>query len=262
MTNNNSSMEDTVTVSEAVKNTTKVFGRQAGSMISSADEMVEDELLTIGFLAKFENKYHHRGRDTPLTMTDWRRFLTKIFEVWHTGCVEEEEVPLGKLPETRVKVGKLKYDHPPTKEFPKAQQPPSRRRDAPVYLSVTTKAIGEMVEFMWKDGRGKFVGSSHVELTVESYGRAMYQTVKQYDMIIRQAYARHNEALTIRQARRHIVFFAERGTAHGVRSGPWPLPPDYLEPEFAGPRVQRLAGHYTECMRLWDEVDQHVGHSS
>jgi len=117
-----------VTLPEAITNTITAQDREAGSIIRSEEEMTEEELLIIAPLAKFENDCHHGDRDSPFTMTDWRRFLTKIFQGWHSGRGEMEAVPwaLTRFHETNVKVGKLKHDHPPTKNFPNVQQPPSR----------------------------------------------------------------------------------------------------------------------------------------
>jgi len=111
-----------------------------------------------------------------------------------------------------------------------------------VYLSVTTKEVGEEIEFIWKDSKGKFVGTSHVDLTVGSHARAMFMALERYDSSIRLAYAQYNEYHPIDSARRHIVHFAEQGTAHGVHAA--------TGPELAGPRADRLVEIYIELGRL------------
>lgn len=208
-------------------------------------------------LARMEHRIYNRGRNRPYAMTDWRRFLDQVFEDWDTNSGDLDAPPLAptRFHETNVKVGKLKYDHPPTLEFPGALQPPARLHNALVFLSFTTKAVGDMVEFMWKDADGKFVGRYHVELTVPSLSVAIYQAIERYDASRRDAYAQFNKQQVIHQARRRIVMFAEQGTAGAIDHTVWAMAPQYIEPELAYPRIRHMTAELAAVIELKESAN-------
>ncbi|KAJ4136163.1 hypothetical protein NW768_003771 [Fusarium equiseti] len=162
------------------------------------------------------NVFYHQGRDNvPFTMAAWKRFWNKVLEDWNTTYGELEPIPLAprRFQATNIRVGHPKRDYPPKNA---ERQPPSRRQGAPVFLSITTKAFGEEIEFIWKNSKDKFVGASHVELTAGDHSKAMFMAVERYDSSIRLAYAKHNEQRFLYYARRQILHFAERGAARGI----------------------------------------------
>nr|CEG05118.1 unnamed protein product [Fusarium clavum] len=107
-----------------------------------------------------------------------------------------------------------------------------------------------MVEFMWKDADGKFVGRYHVELTVPSLSVAIYQAVERFDTSTRNACARFNKQQVIHQARKMVVIFAKDGTANGIPHAAWLAAPQYIEPELAFPRIQHMVAELTAVVAL------------
>ncbi|EKJ78927.1 hypothetical protein FPSE_00894 [Fusarium pseudograminearum CS3096] len=154
------------------------------------------------------------------------------------------------FPNTDVLVGVLSRDHPPTEECPSQKKPPERRRGADVFLSATTKAANDMVDFVWKDSQGKLVNPSHVRITAGKYTSAMYLAIERYDNSLTKAYDELNDARIINYARLVVLFFAKEGGGYGTVYPRWFKPPTLKEPELARPRARTLAKRWAELLDM------------
>ncbi|PCD19275.1 hypothetical protein FGRA07_06080 [Fusarium graminearum] len=187
-----------------------------------------------------------------MIMRDWKRFWSKVFDGWNSACRVDEDMPIEPptFPNTDVLVGVLSRDHPPTEECPSRKKPPERRRGADVFLSATTKATNDTVDFVWKDSQGKIVNPSHVRITVGKYTSAMYLAIERYDNSLTKAYDELNDARIINYARRVVLFFAKEGGGYGTFYPRWFNPPTLKEPELARPRARTLAKRWAELLDM------------
>lgn len=242
-----------ITVFELARRSTRDnSGRPAGGIIRSSEEMTVCELDLFASLARMERELHHKKRDVEMIMRDWKRFWSKVFDGWNSACRVDEDMPIEPptFPNTDVLVGVLSRDHPPTEECPSRKKPPERRRGADVFLSATTKATNDTVDFVWKDSQGKIVNPSHVRITVGKYTSAMYLAIERYDNSLTKAYDELNDAHIINYARRVVLFFAKEGGGYGTFYPRWFNPPTLKEPELARPRARTLAKRWAELLDM------------
>ncbi|KAG8349248.1 hypothetical protein FVEN_g12535 [Fusarium venenatum] len=226
-----------ITVMEAIRRTASTNNRSPGTIIRHEEQLSTDELLEFIRLFGQERKLHHDSKEGPVTMREWKRFWRRMFHSWNTAY--------------KVLVGVLSRNQAPTNKN-SAQPPPSERRQgANVFLSVTIVA-DDMVDFRWKDARGKLVDRPNVRITVGSCGMAMAMAIEYYDSSLTRAYYSHNNERVIKRVRRLIAHFARESTRiHGMPPPGFDVP-ILEEPELAAPRAQQLGMHWKEVLKTME----------
>ncbi|KAF4442903.1 hypothetical protein FACUT_1726 [Fusarium acutatum] len=168
--------------------------------------------------------------DVPYELKHWRSFWTDIFKEWEIIIGNADDLPLNPvtLAENRVKVGKLKTNHPsgsketsdldigvkvghPMENHPPSVDPgppgPWRLQGCPVYMTVSPAAQSQLLQPIWKDEKGNFVSPRHVETDIP-VGEYIDLAVLRFDRAATSRIKEYNTACITNAARRRLMHFA------------------------------------------------------
>ncbi|KAJ4255486.1 hypothetical protein NW762_009481 [Fusarium torreyae] len=206
--------------------------RAAGGVIDDEEGFNKNKLKRFVDLALQENSIA------------WRRFWRKAFKVLDSTDDENENPVLrqARLIDTKVKVGALRRDHPPSIAYPEQDQE-GRRQGDPVYPSLTLNFQVDSINWMWKEARERFFNPAHIDFNIGSEAKCLDRAITRYDRSLRERIDEYNEKLVIKTPRRRVVHFAETGPGHGpsVR---------HDTEEFAGLRIEHVCNVISELREL------------
>ncbi|KAL9573838.1 hypothetical protein ACKAV7_002382 [Fusarium commune] len=193
--------------------------------VYSEGELCGSELMRCVDLAEQEHEVP-QGLGVPYQVEDWRRFWREVFRDWNafTGNGENRPMPAITLIDTRVQVGHLRYDHPPSLRYPDVPGA-ARKHPAPVCMSISTATQDQRFTTVWKDGDRKFINPSHAELNGGTIAWCIDTVIQWVDSDTKERTKAYNIRLIINAARRRVMHFSQTGTGRGTY-----LPPDTERP--------------------------------
>ncbi|KAF5563323.1 hypothetical protein FNAPI_2716, partial [Fusarium napiforme] len=197
---------------EAIDQTGHVTARLPRSVLLTEGSLTRSELARFVDLAQMMHEVEE-GHDVPYELKHWRDFWRKrAFKDWDTTMGNADDLPLRPviLLENRVKVGRLKMNHPPSV---KSRGPPGpwRLQGCPVYMSVSPAADGQLLQPAWKDEKGKSVSPGCV-VTDKPVGECIDLAVLRFDRNATDRIKEYNIARITNAARRRLIHFAAVGT--------------------------------------------------
>ncbi|PNP84672.1 hypothetical protein FNYG_02301 [Fusarium nygamai] len=182
------------------------------------------------------------GGGVPYELKHWRDFWgKKAFKDWDTTMGNADDLPFRPvtLLENRVKVGRLKINHPPSVAF-RGPPGPWRLQGCPVYMSVSPAADGQLLQPIWKDEKGKSVSPGCVE-TDRPVGECIDLAVLRFDRNATDRIKEYNIARITNVARRRLMHFSAVGTEMAAYIPAGCRAPTLEVPELVGDRAEETA---------------------
>ncbi|KAF5717437.1 hypothetical protein FMUND_5733 [Fusarium mundagurra] len=236
-----------ISIIEAIDQTVHGAGRPPGSIIFTEESLTRAELTIFIDLAQMMHDVE-KGRDVPYELKHWRHFWEEnAFKEWDTSSENTDDLPLRSvtLQENRVRVGKLKVNHPPSVDFP-GPPGPARLAGCPIYMNVSPATQDQLLQLIWKDENGKFVNPRYVEMDIP-VGTCIDLAVLKFDRTATSRIKEYNIARITNAARRRLMHFAAVGTEMAAY-----IPADFrapiLEvPELVGDSAEETAPPRRPC---------------
>ncbi|KAG4259611.1 hypothetical protein FPRO03_12653 [Fusarium proliferatum] len=182
------------------------------------------------------------GPNVPYQLKHWRHFWEQnAFKNWDTTSGNTDDLPLRPvtLQENRVRVGKLKVNHPPSLEFPNPPGP-ARLSGCPIYMSVSPATQDQLIQLIWKDENGKFINPRYVEMDMP-VGTCIDLAVLKFDRTATSRIQEYNKARITNAARRRLIHLAAVGTGVAPSVTAEGQAPILEVPELVGHRVAETA---------------------
>ncbi|KAG5744145.1 hypothetical protein H9Q70_013149 [Fusarium xylarioides] len=227
-----------ISIIEAIDQTGHVAGRPPMSILFGEGSLTRAELTLFIDLAQMMHEVEE-GPNVPYELKHWRHFWGKnAFKNWDTTSGNTDDLPLRPvtLQENRVRVGKLKVNHPPIIDFP-GPPGPARLHGCPVYMSVSPVAQDQLLQPIWKDENGKFVSPRCVE-TDMPVGNCIDLAVLRFDRTATSRIKEYNIARITNAARRRLMHFAAVGAEVAAYIPADCQAPILQLPELVGDRVE------------------------
>jgi hypothetical protein len=230
-----------ISIIEAIDQTRHGAGRPPGTIIFIEESLTRAELTIFIDLAQMMHQVKE-APNIPYQLKHWRHFWEEnAFKDWDTSSENTDDLPLRPvtLQENRVKVGKLKVNHPPSVDFPNPPGP-ARLAGCPVYMSVSPATQDQLIQPIWKDENGKFINPRYVEME-RPVGHALDQAILRFDRNAEPRIKDYNIACITNAARRRLMHFAAVGTRVAPHVPANCREPTLLIPELIGDRADQTA---------------------
>ncbi|KAF5713836.1 hypothetical protein FGLOB1_3813 [Fusarium globosum] len=226
-----------ISIIEAIDQTGYSAGRPPMSILFTEGYLTRPELTIFIDLAQMMHDVEE-GPNIPYQLKHWRHFWEQnVFKNWDTTSGNTDDLPLRPvtLQENRVRVGKLKVNHPPSLEFPNPPGP-ARLAGCPVYMSVSPATQEQLIQLIWKDENGKFINPRYVEMDMP-VGTCIDLAVLKFDRTATSRIQEYNKARITNAARRRLIHLAAVGTGVAPSVTAEGQAPILEVPELVGHRV-------------------------